>query len=71
MLHITEWFGEPETDELKICICEGVSDRLPGVTETITGGISVTWPLADLEESAALVAVTVTTCFSAIVAGAV
>ena len=42
-----------------------------GVTETLTGGTSVTLALADLVESATLVAVTVTVCALGIEAGAV
>jgi len=42
-----------------------------GVTETATGGMRVIVPLADLVVSATLVAVTVTVCWVAIVAGAV
>ena len=42
-----------------------------GVNEMLTGGVSVTAAVADLVESATLVAVTVTVCELAIEAGAV
>ena len=44
---------------------------LPGVNATLTGGTSVTLALADLVESATLVAVTVMVCAAVIDAGAV
>ena len=60
-----------DTVAVKAWVCEVVSVTLPGVNATLTGGASDTLALADLVESAALVAVTVTVCALGIEAGAV
>ena len=55
----------------KAWVCAGVRVTLPGVNATLTGGASDTLALADLVESATLVAVTVTVWAEEMVAGAV
>ena len=52
-------------------LCPAVSVAVGGLTEMPTVGLSVTIALADLVESATLVANTVTTCWLEMVAGAV
>ena len=59
------------TAAVNACVCDGVRVTLPGVNATLTGGTSVTLALADLVESATLVAVTVTVWAAEMVAGAV
>ena len=52
-------------------VCEGVSVAVAGVNPMATGGLSVRVEVADLEVSAALVALTVTVWVAVIDAGAV
>ena len=68
---VTAVFDVPVTAAVNVWVCEGVSVTLPGVNATLTGGASDTLALADLVESATLVAVTVTVCALVIEAGAV
>ena len=68
---VTAVFEVPATLAVNIWVCEGVSVTLPGVNATLTGGASVTLALADLVESATLVAVTVTVWAEAMLDGAV
>jgi hypothetical protein len=49
----------------------GLNVAEDGVTKTVTGGARLTVALADLVESAELVAVTVTDCAAVIDAGAI
>ena len=70
-LQVTAVLLLPETVAVKGCSCEGVKDAVKGVTLTVTGGMSVTVADELLVVSAALVAVTVTVCWLAIVLGAV
>src|ERR1035441_4300057 len=60
---VTAVFEVPATAAVNIWVCDGVRVTLPGVNATLTGGASDTLALADLVESATLVAVTVTRCF--------
>jgi hypothetical protein len=68
---VTAVFDVPVTAAVKVCVCEGVRVTLPGVNATLTGEASATVALAATEESATLVALTVTVCGPAIKAGAV
>ena len=68
---MTAVFEVPATLAVNIWVCEGVSVTLPGVNATLTGGASDTLALADLVESATLVAFTVTVWAAEMVAGAV
>jgi hypothetical protein len=69
--HVTFGFVVPLSEALNCCAWLGVSEAEEGTTETDTEGTKVTTAEAVLVASAALVAVTVTVCCSAIVAGAV
>jgi hypothetical protein len=60
-----------DTLAVKAWVCDGVRVTLPGVNPTLTGGVSDTLALADLVESATLVAFTVMVCALAIEVGAV
>ena len=64
-------FIEPLTVAVNCWVWLAPSVVVAGTTETLTGGAKVMLALADLVESAALVAVKVTFCGLAIVAGAV
>jgi hypothetical protein len=55
----------------KAWVCAGVRVTLPGVNATLTGGVSEIVAVADLVESATLVAFTVTVFALVIEAGAV
>jgi hypothetical protein len=55
----------------KAWVCAGVRVTLPGVNATLTGGVSEIVAVADLVESATLVAVTVTVWAAEMVDGAV
>jgi hypothetical protein len=68
---VTAVFDVFTTFAVKAWVCDGVRVTLPGVNATLTGGASDTLALADLVESATLVAVTVTVCALGIEAGAV
>ena len=68
---VTAVFELFDTVAVKAWVCDGVRVTLPGVNATLTGGVSDTLALADLVESATLVAVTVTVCALGIEAGAV
>ena len=68
---VTAEFEALATAAVNVWACEGVRVTLPGVNATLTGGASDTLALADLVESATLVAVTVTVCALGIEAGAV
>jgi hypothetical protein len=59
------------TVAVNACVCEGARVTLPGVNATLTGGASDTLALAATDESATLVALTVTICALVIEAGAV
>jgi len=61
----------PLTVVVNVWFCDGCKDTEDGVSETVTGGFRVTVVVADLLESATLVAVTVTVWELAIEAGAV
>ena len=61
----------PVTVALNCWLCPDVSVTEGGFTDTVIVGISVTVAVADLFESATLVAVTVTNCWLEILAGAV
>jgi hypothetical protein len=60
-----------DTVAVKAWVCDGVRVTLPGDTATLTAGVSEIVAVADLVESAALVAVTVTVWAEAIDEGAV
>jgi hypothetical protein len=68
---VTAVFDVPVTAAVNACVCAGARVTLPGVNATLTGGASDTLALADLVESATLVAVTVMVCALVIEAGAV
>jgi hypothetical protein len=68
---VTAVFEVPVTAAVNVWVCEGVRVTLPGVNATLTGGASATLALADLVESATLVAVAVTVCALVIEPGAV
>jgi hypothetical protein len=68
---VTAVLDELATVAVNVWVCAGARVTLPGVNATLTGGASNTLALADLVESAALVAVTVTVCALGIEAGAV
>ena len=68
---VTAVFELFATAAVNIWVCDGVRVTLPGVNATLTGGASDTLALADLVESATLVAVTVTVCALEMEAGAV
>ena len=59
------------TAAVKAWVCAGARVTLPGVNATLTGGASDTLALADLVESATLVAFTVTVWAAEMVDGAV
>jgi hypothetical protein len=68
---VTAVFEVFATAAVNAWVCEGVRVTVPGVNATLTGGTSKTLELAATEESATLVALTVTVCGPAIKAGAV
>ena len=68
---MTAVFDVFATVALKVWVCEGVRVTLPGVNATLTAGVSEIVAVADLVESATLVAVTVTVCALEMEAGAV
>ena len=68
---VTAVFEVFATVAVNACVCDGVRVTVPGVNATLTGGASDTLALADLVESATLVAVTVTICALGMEAGAV
>ena len=59
------------TVAVNACFCDGVRVTVPGVNATLTAGVSEIVAVADLVESATLVAVTVTVCALEMEAGAV
>jgi hypothetical protein len=59
------------TVAVKACVWPELSETLPGLTDTVTGGTSVDVDVAETAELAALVAFTVTVCAVVIEAGAV
>jgi hypothetical protein len=61
----------PLTVAVKVWFCDGSNDTEDGVSETVTGGVSVTLAEADLVGSATLVALTVMVWELVIEAGAV
>jgi hypothetical protein len=61
----------PLTVAVNVWFCDGSKDTVDGVSETVTGGVSVTVAVADFVGSATLVAFTVTVCALLIEAGAV
>ena len=68
---VTAVFRVLATVDVKAWVCDCPRAAVVGVNETLTGGDSDTLALADLVESATLVAVTVMVCALAIEAGAV
>jgi hypothetical protein len=70
-LQVTAALLLPETVAVNCCVCEGVKAAVEGVTLTVTGGVNVTVADELFVVSAALVAVTVTVCWLAIVLGAI
>ena len=62
---------DPLTVAVNCWVWDAARDAVNGVRETLTGAARATLALADLVESAALVAVTVTVCALEIEAGAV
>jgi hypothetical protein len=68
---VTAVFDVFATVAVNACVCAGPRVTLPGVNATLTGEASATVALAATEESATLVALTVTVCGPAIEAGAV
>ena len=72
MDQVTAVLAEPVTVVENCCAGEdGVRVTLAGATETVTGGTRVTVAVAVLVESAVLVAVMVTVCWEARLAGTV
>ena len=61
----------PLTVAVNVWFCDGCKDTVDGVSETVTGGVSVTVAIADLVGSATLAAFTVTVWELVIEAGAV
>jgi hypothetical protein len=68
---VTAVFDVFATVAVNAWVCDGVRVTLPGDMATLTAGVSEIVAVADLVESAALVAVTVTVCALAIDEGAV
>ena len=68
---VTAVLDELATVAVKAWICEGVRLTPPGAKATLTAGVSERVALAETEELAALVAVTVTVCALEMEAGAV
>jgi hypothetical protein len=68
---VTAVLDELATAAVKAWVCDWPRVTVAGVSETLTGGASDTLALADLVESATLVAVTVTVWAAEMVAGAV
>ena len=68
---VTAVLDELATAEVKFWVCAGARVTLPGVNATLTGGVSEIVAVADLVESATLVAFTVTVFALVIEAGAV
>jgi hypothetical protein len=60
-----------DTAALKATVCEGPRVTLPGVTDTLTGGVNEMVALDAFVVSATLVAATFTVCAVVIDAGAV
>jgi hypothetical protein len=61
----------PLTVAVNVCCCDGSKDTEDGVSETVTGGVSVTVVVPNLVGAATLVAVKVTAWELVIEAGAV
>jgi hypothetical protein len=68
---VTAVFDDPLTVAVNWLDWDADRDFVEGVTETLTGGMTVTLALADAARLATLVAVTVTVCELDTVAGAV
>ena len=68
---VTPALAVPATVAVNCWVREAVSEVVEGVSEIVTGGLRLTLALADLLESAVLVAVTVTFCTLVMDAGAV
>ena len=68
---VTAVFELLATAAVNAWVCEGVRVTLLGVSPMLTGGARETLAIADLVESAALIAVTVTVCPLVMDAGAV
>ena len=68
---VTAVFDDPVTVAVNCWVWDAVRDAVNGVSETVTGGARAMLALADLVESAALVALTVTVCALEIEPGAV
>src|SRR6266852_1310134 len=73
IVQVTAVFDEPVTAAVNCCVWFAARLLAPGVTTTLTAvaGFNETLALADLFESAALVAVRVTVCAAGMEAGAV
>lgn len=71
LVHMAAVFLVLVTVAVNCCVCPPYNDALPGATVTRTGGESVTVAIADFVLPAWPVAVTVTVCDEATVAGAV
>src|ERR1035437_5390574 len=69
-VQVTARLEDPPTVTVKFWVWAAARVAESGVSEIVTGGVSVTVALADLVGSAALVAFTVTACVVAMVAGA-
>jgi hypothetical protein len=70
-VHVTAVLLVPVTVAKNCCACPGATWLLPGLTEIVIGGLRVTLAVACLVESAALVAVMVTSCRADTLFGAV
>jgi hypothetical protein len=68
---VTAVLDDPLTVAANCWVLDTVRDAVAGVTETATGGFSVTVAVADLDASATLVALTVTVCLAVIEPGVV
>lgn len=69
--HVTVVFGVPVTTAVNCCVWPAVTVLVAGATDMATGGFSAIVAAPVFVLSAWLVAVTVTVCCDAIVAGAV
>jgi hypothetical protein len=69
--HVTAVWAVPATAAVNCWVWDTVRLAVEGLTETLTGGTTVTLALAVLDVSAALVAVAVTVCAAETELGAV
>ena len=68
---VTAVLDVPETEAVRVWVCDGNRVTLAGASETLTGVTNDTVAFAETAGSATLVAVAVTVCGLAIEAGAV